>query len=44
MYGRDYRNQRVSPLAQTTPENVKELRPVRASGAGASSPARKRRR
>ena len=34
MYGRDYRNQRFSPLAQITPENVKELRPVWAFSSG----------
>ena len=28
MYGRDYRNQRFSPLDQITPDNVKDLRPV----------------
>ncbi len=28
MYGRDYRNQRFSPLTQITPDNVAELRPV----------------
>ena len=28
MYGRDYRNQRFSPLAQITPDNVAQLRPV----------------
>lgn len=34
MYGRDYRNQRFSPLAQITPANVKELRPVWAFSTG----------
>jgi alcohol dehydrogenase (cytochrome c) len=34
MYGRDYRNQRFSPLAQITPDNVKELRPVWAFSTG----------
>jgi alcohol dehydrogenase (cytochrome c) len=34
MYGRDYRNQRFSPLDQITPENVKELRPVWAFSTG----------
>ena len=34
MYGRDYRNQRFSPLAQITPENVKQLRPVWAFSTG----------
>ena len=34
MYGRDYRNQRFSPLAQITPENVGQLRPVWAFSTG----------
>ena len=34
MYGRDYRNQRFSPLDQITPDNVKELRPVWAFSTG----------
>jgi alcohol dehydrogenase (cytochrome c) len=34
MYGRDYRNQRFSPLAQITPENIEQLRPVWAFSTG----------
>ena len=34
MYGRDYRNQRFSPLDQITPDNVKDLRPVWAFSTG----------
>ena len=34
MYGRDYRNQRFSPLNQITPDNVKDLRPVWAFSTG----------
>ena len=34
MYGRDYRNQRFSPLDQITPENVRDLRPVWAFSTG----------
>ncbi len=34
MYGRDYRNQRFSPLAQITPANVKQLQPVWAFSTG----------
>src|SRR5262245_17616142 len=34
MYGRDYRNQRFSPLAQITPDNVGKLRPVWAFSTG----------
>ena len=34
MYGRDYRNQRFSPLDQITPDNVAELRPVWAFSTG----------
>jgi alcohol dehydrogenase (cytochrome c) len=34
MYGRDYRNQRFSPLAQITPDNVKQLRPAWAFSTG----------
>ena len=34
MYGRDYRNQRFSPLDQIAPENVAELRPVWAFSTG----------
>jgi glucose dehydrogenase len=33
-YGRDYGNQRFSPLDQITPENVTELRPVWAFSTG----------
>lgn len=36
MYGRDYRNQRFSPLTQITPENVGKLRPVWAFSTGGS--------
>ena len=34
MYGRDYRNQRFSPLAQVTLDNVDQLRPVWAFSTG----------
>ena len=34
MYGRDYANQRFSPLGQITPENVGNLRPVWAFSTG----------
>lgn len=34
IYGRDYRNQRFSPLAQITPENVAQLRPAWAFSTG----------
>jgi alcohol dehydrogenase (cytochrome c) len=34
MYGRDYRNQRFSPLGQITPDNVAQLRPVWAFSTG----------
>jgi alcohol dehydrogenase (cytochrome c) len=34
MYGRDYRNQRFSPLTQITPDNVGKLRPVWAFSTG----------
>jgi alcohol dehydrogenase (cytochrome c) len=36
MYGRDYRNQRFSPLTQITPENVSQLRPAWAFSTGGS--------
>jgi alcohol dehydrogenase (cytochrome c) len=36
MYGRDYRNQRFSPLDQITPDNVAALRPVWAFSTGGS--------
>ncbi len=34
MYGRDYRNNRYSPLSQITPENVSQLKPVFAYSTG----------
>ena len=34
MYGRDYRNNRYSPLTQLTPENVGQLKPVFAYSTG----------
>jgi alcohol dehydrogenase (cytochrome c) len=37
IYGRDYRNQRFSPLDQITPENVAGLRPVWAFSTGGLS-------
>ena len=36
MYGRDYRNQRFSPLTQITPENVSQLKPAWAFSTGGS--------
>ena len=43
MYGRDYRNERFSPLDQITPDNVKELRPARRSRPAARLPGSRRR-
>lgn len=34
MYGRDYRNNRYSPLSQITPDNVSQLKPVFAYSTG----------